>query len=210
MQPAFPTQPPAPSPVVLQVPVMQQLEEGIKGLLAAFASVGLIIQTQVEVLPENKAGIEDAIPKDGARVTIAYRQSDFGETARNEGQIMYAGLGATAAQTEVLNADIVIQARGRSNSKGVYQVIEAVRYFLLGQVPFPGARALWFTGQQLDGFEERGTWRYVLSVATSTVLVARYSSAESALTSVSFALAEINGTVQTSPIQLPGNYGPGK
>lgn len=197
-----------PSPVtapLTQVPVMQQLEEGIAALLVGLATAGLTVQTQVEVLPENKAGLEDAL--EGARVTIAYRQSEFGEGNRGGGQPFFGGLGSPAAQEETLHADVFVRARGRANSKGVYQVIEAVRYFLMGKVPFPGARGLWFTGQQLDDFEERGVWRYMLSVSTSTVLVSSFDSSEQALQSVSFALASIQGTVQNPTVTIPSNYG---
>lgn len=193
-----------PSPIT-QVPVMQQYEAGLAALLGSLAAMGLTVQTQVEVLPENKAGLEDAL--DGARVTIAYRQSEFGEGNRGGGQPFYGGLGSPAAQEETLHADVFVRARGRSNSKGVYQVIEAVRYLLMGKVPFPGARGVWFTGQQLDDFEERGVWRYMLSVATSTVLVSSFDSAEQALQAVSFALTQIQGTVLPPIVQIPFDYG---
>lgn len=161
----IPTQP------LITAPLIEQAEAGIVRLLWPLSTAGLEVLTptqlaDVEVLPENKAGIEDALVR--PRVTVAYRQSTFGES---KDAPLFAGLGSAAAQEETVHIDILVRARGRKTDAGVYPVIHAVRGLLLGITPFPGARALVFTGQQLDDFEDRGGWRYMLSVSTSTVIV---------------------------------------
>lgn len=172
--------------------LIAQVEDGITELLQplidAFAkltptptSFVLTPGVEVETLPDNKAGIQEAlvIP----RVTVSYVQSSFGTEREATFQ---AGLIGVVAQEETLNVCISVRGIG-PRRMAVYPVMEAVRGLLFGKTPLPGALGLWFTNQNIDELENAGGWRYMLFVATSMVIVSDNEPAESLVEKVVFA-----------------------
>lgn len=179
--------------------LIEQVEDGVLALLqpliAAFEKMTVapdlsIIKTpgvEIETLPDNKAGIQEALQV--PRVTVTYVQSSFGTEKEST---FHAGLINVVAQEETLNICISVRGMGPRRA-AVYPVMEAVRGLVFGKVPLPGALGLWFTNQNIDELEQAGGWRYMLFVATSMVIVSDNEPAESLVNKVVFAWSNQGG-----------------
>ncbi|TRZ71715.1 MAG: hypothetical protein D4R97_06460 [Bacteroidetes bacterium] len=139
------------------------IESAIQSRLSSLTGVTVI------VLPDVEADFK--IPFATAKITVAYKDSKF---------LPARSVGDNQSQEEMMGFDIIIQAKKRNGTNGIYAIMAAVKARLFGYKPTDCDQIIFPTDEKAIYYLEHkdGIWSYNMLVQCTSLLV-QYTDDES-------------------------------
>jgi len=132
------------------------IESAIQSRLSSLTGVTVI------VLPDVEADFK--LPFAVGKITVAYKDSKY---------LPQRGTGNIQSQEETMGFDLVIQAKKRTGTVGIYKIMEAVKARLFGFAPADCGPIYFPVDEKAITFLEHkeGIWSYLMLVQCTTLLV---------------------------------------